>query len=55
MYGITCDITKGQIFHADNGFFYLYLQVCDFLNSKPTVRRGRLKSKAVKYDVEDIV
>jgi hypothetical protein len=29
-------ITKGQISYADTEFFYLYLQVCDFLNSKPT-------------------
>jgi hypothetical protein len=27
-------ITKEQIFYADNAFFYLYLQVCDFINSK---------------------
>jgi hypothetical protein len=30
-------ITKEHIFHAGNAFFYLYLQVCDFLNSKPKV------------------
>jgi hypothetical protein len=29
-------ITKAHIFHADNAFFYLYLQTCDFINSKPT-------------------
>jgi hypothetical protein len=30
-------ITKERILDADNEFFYLYLQVCDFMNSKPKV------------------